>query len=75
MKAFGGCNEDGNIFFWVRVLRQSLMPCGIGYVGRFGWIIRQRKFFKALGLCDWIIEYMLESTGGASILVLIWTVG
>lgn len=71
MKAFCGCHEDRNVFFWVRVLRQSLIPCSIGYVGRFGWIIRQRKFFKALGLGDGIIEYMLESTGGASILILV----
>jgi len=61
MEAFGGCDEDGDVLVRFGVLGEGLVPCGIGYVVWFGGIIWQRKFFEALGLCDWIIEYVLKS--------------
>ena len=50
---------------------EGLVPCSIGYVVWFRGIIWQREFFEALGLCDWVVEYVLESTGCIAVCVIL----
>lgn len=39
METFRRCDEDGDVFVRLGVLGEGLVPCSIGYVVRFGWII------------------------------------
>lgn len=42
---------------------EGMVPLFVGYLGRFGRILGNREFFKALRLCYGIVEDVLESAG------------
>ena len=66
MQSLRGRDEDWDVFLWIGVLRQRLIPQIVRNVRWLGWVIRQGQLLEFLRLRDGIVKYMLKEASTAS---------